>query len=251
MFCSGMAAGGNAKDRPQNQAAPVHSAQAGGYQPEAGSTEEKRRQGKWAITPDPNLPNVLLIGDSISMGYTLHVRRLLAKKANVFRPSENCQGTTHGLKRIDEWLKGHRWDVIHFNWGLHDLKHVDPKTGKNSNSFSDPQQASPEQYRKNLTILVEKLKATGARLIFATTTPFPEGVKPARKPEDAKRYNAIALEIAKANGIRINDLYSLVLPRLKELQKPRNVHFKVNGYKLMAKQVAQVISEELAKKGKH
>ena len=74
------------------------------------------------------LPNVLIIGDSISIGYTKFVQEMMAGKANVHRPLNakggflNCQGTTFGVEKIDEWLGDTKWDVIHFNFGLHDLK---------------------------------------------------------------------------------------------------------------------------------
>ena len=66
----------------------------------------------------PGLPRMLLIGDSISIGYTLPVRERLAGKANVHRIPENGGPTTNGLARLDAWLGTQRWDVIHFNWGL-------------------------------------------------------------------------------------------------------------------------------------
>jgi len=70
----------------------------------------------------PALPRVLLIGDSISIGYTVPVRELLKGAANVHRIPENGGPTTRGLERLDAWLGTNHWDVIHFNWGLHDLK---------------------------------------------------------------------------------------------------------------------------------
>ena len=78
------------------------------------------------IKDDPNLARVLLIGDSISIGYTLAVRELLEGKANVHRPPTNCGPTTRGLEQIDAWLGDKKWDVIHFNFGLHDLKYLGP-----------------------------------------------------------------------------------------------------------------------------
>src|SRR5438309_341299 len=75
-----------------------------------------------AIKDDPKLPRVLLIGDSISIGYTLPTRRLLQGRANVHRIPENGGPTTNGLTKLDKWLGNGKWDVIHFNWGLHDLK---------------------------------------------------------------------------------------------------------------------------------
>ncbi|MEI6467818.1 MAG: hypothetical protein WCQ89_24065, partial [Verrucomicrobiota bacterium] len=73
------------------------------------------------ISDDPRLPRVLLIGDSVSIGYTLAVRRELAGAANVHRPPANGGSTKIGLRDLDRWLGDQRWDVIHFNFGLHDL----------------------------------------------------------------------------------------------------------------------------------
>ena len=126
------------------------------------------------------LPNIMLIGDSVSLGYTNYVKEALKGKVNFFRPLnakggyDNCAGTTKGVQLIDKWLAlSDRWDVIHFNFGLHDLKHVDPVTGKNSKKEEDPQQADLKTYEKNLKLIVKKLKATNAKLIFATTTSYP------------------------------------------------------------------------------
>src|SRR5689334_4412744 len=83
------------------------------------------------ITDVPGLPRVLLIGDSISIGYTVAVRDELKGKANVHRPATNCGPTTRGVQMIDQWLEDGKWDVIHFNFGLHDLKFVDDQ-GKNA-----------------------------------------------------------------------------------------------------------------------
>src|SRR5688572_12316649 len=87
------------------------------------------------IKDDPKLPRVLLIGDSISMGYTVPVRRQLEGKANVHRIPENGGPTINGLKKLDAWLGDGKWDVIHFNWGLHDLR-LD-KGGKHQVEIAD------------------------------------------------------------------------------------------------------------------
>src|SRR6516225_9420353 len=78
-----------------------------------------------ALTPIEDragLPRVLLIGDSISIGYTQPVRDLLKDKANVHRIPANGGPTKNGIANIDKWLGDGHWDVIHFNWGIHDLK---------------------------------------------------------------------------------------------------------------------------------
>ena len=237
--------------------APLAALKAAG--PEEGSLAENNKKLSWTFTPDPALPNVLILGDSISIGYTLQVRALLKGKANVFRAMTpdgrrqmNCSGTTTGVQKIDTWLDGHKWAVIHFNWGLHDLKHVKVAgTAQNSNNPNDPLQATVEQYTKNMDMIVGKLKATGARLIFATTTPVAPGtINPLRETDAPQRYNAAALKIIKANGIRVNDLFAFCDPHLAEWQLPHNVHFKPEGSAALAKKVAAVIAEELATAGK-
>jgi acyl-CoA thioesterase-1 len=197
--------------------------------------------------------HVLLLGDSISIGYTAHVRRILGDRAVVVRPTrgeknspENCAGTNNGVTGIGRWLAldGGEWDVIHFNFGLHDLKRVDAETGKNSNDPNDPHQASPERYREQLGQILDALMATGARLVFATTTPVPEGdLRPYREPEDAVLYNSIAREVMVGAGVPINDLYAFALPRLGMIQKPENVHFTEDGSELLAQQVVDAILE--------
>ncbi|WP_430934675.1 GDSL-type esterase/lipase family protein [Saccharicrinis sp. 156] len=198
------------------------------------------------------LPNVLILGDSISIGYTPFVRDMLKGKANVYRPlypngkAENCEGTTKGKEMMEEWLSANKWDIIHFNFGLHDLKHVDEKTGKNSTNPDDPQQAGLKTYKKNLKEIVEKLNVTGATLVFATTTPFPDKPKgPLRRADQPKKYNKVALKIMKKYDIRINNLHDFVLPRMEELQLPSNVHFKKAGSEALAKQVVKHIEELL------
>lgn len=210
------------------------------------------------MTERKNKPNVLILGDSISIGYTNHVRELLPE-AYVVRPmrntrhAENCAGTTNGIDHIDRWLAmgNIKWDVIHFNFGLHDLKHVDAETRKNSNLESDPPQATVEVYTKQLESIVEKLKATGAELIFATTTPVPEGgVKPYRPIDAPAKYNTAAREVMERHNVVINDLFELVESQAKPILRPANVHFTPEGSKILAKQVADMIQEKLQTENK-
>jgi acyl-CoA thioesterase-1 len=94
---------------------------------------KKKRQKPPVMRPIEDvegLPRVLLIGDSISIGYTLPVRELMQGVANVHRPLTNCGPTTEGLQHIDQWLGKEKWDVIHFNWGLHDLKYMGPSSDR-------------------------------------------------------------------------------------------------------------------------
>ena len=199
-----------------------------------------------AVEDAPGLPRVLLIGDSISIGYTLAVREELKGKANVHRPATNCGPTTTGVSQIDKWLGDGKWDVIHFNFGLHDLKFVDDQ-GKNSPPDKGHPQVSADDYQKNLETLVARMKKTGAKLIFATTTPVPPGAD-ARIKGDEEKYNEIAAGVMKKHGVAIDDLYAFALPNLAEIQLPANVHFKPEGSKTLGKQVASEILKALESK---
>ncbi len=189
------------------------------------------------VKDDPKLPRVLLIGDSISIGYTPATRKLLAGKANVHRIPENGGPSDHGAKNIKKWLGEGKWDVIHFNWGLHDLK---LGTGKH--------QVPIEEYEKNLRQLVKAMKGTGAKLIWASTTPVPEGkTNPPRKNSDVIEYNKVAKKIMDENAIPINDLYAVALPQLEKIQLPVNVHFNAKGSEVLAERVAAAIEAALKK----
>ena len=184
------------------------------------------------------LPRVLLIGDSISIGYTLPVRQELAGKANVHRIPTNGGPTKNGTANLAKWLGTGKWDVIHFNFGLHDLRHMED--GK--------RQVEPADYEQNLRSLVADLKKTGAKLIFATTTPVPEGkLTPPRTFGDVATYNEIALKVMKENGVAIDDLNAAVAPDIAKLQNPHDVHYNPEGYAVLGKAVVKSIHAALAK----
>lgn len=196
-----------------------------------------------AITDTPGLPRVLLIGDSISMGYTLPVRAKLAGQANVHRPPVNCGDTARGVASLDQWLGTGKWDVIHFNFGLHDLKYLDAK-GQLAAPDQGKQVHTLAQYEANLRAFVARLKPTGAKLIYATTTPVPAGSQ-GRVADDAVKYNAVAVRVMREAGVAINDLHAFVVPRLAELQRPANVHFTDAGSARLADEVVAAVVRQL------
>ncbi len=211
---------------------------------ELASNADKVRGAFRVIEDDPALPRALIIGDSISIGYTVGVRGLLDGKVNVHRVPENCAHTTKGLEAIDEWLGEKKWDVIHFNWGLHDLKYVDENYKKVLPEDGGKQVNVAKIYAANLEKLVKRLKKTGAGLIFATTTPVVKGAA-GRIAGDSVKYNVVAERVMRKHGVAINDLYSLALAHQDEIQKPANVHFEPEGSEMMAEQVAAKIVEAL------
>ena len=185
------------------------------------------------------LPKVLIIGDSISIGFTPHVVEQLDGKAVVKHHKGNAQHTGTGLKQLDQWIGNTKWDVIHFNWGLWDLCYRHPKSkvqGKRD-KVNGTLTTTLEQYEKNLDKLVSRLKKTDAKLIWAHTTVVPEE-EAGRIVGDDKKYNEVAAKIMKKYGITINDLNSLSREFPPDFfSKPGDVHYTQDGYQKIAKQV--------------
>ena len=195
------------------------------------------------IVDNPALPRVLIIGDSISIGYTLPLRAALKGIANVHRPPTNCAHTWKGLEDIDQWLGEGEWDLIHFNWGLHDLKYVDAD-GKLALPPEGKQVSTVGEYEENLEKLVLRLKQTGARLIWRPTTPVPEGSQ-GRVPADLPKYNKAAWEVIDRHGIEVDDMNSFI--RVKNIPhiRPGNVHFSKDSSALLAGNTAELIHQKL------
>ncbi len=184
------------------------------------------------VKEDPALPRVLLIGDSISRGYTLATRKQLAGKANVLRAPTNCGSSVNGVEKLDIWLGKGKWDVIHFNFGIHDVQKSIPT----------------ETYLKNLETIVARLKATGAKVIFATTTPIPDDLTKKKNPATTVvERNQAAIEIMKKNNVPVDDLFTAITPKVAEYQNVKDVHFKEEGYDYMGKAVAESIIPLLKK----
>lgn len=219
---------------------------------QAQETDSSRAQ----IEDVPGLPRVFIIGDSISLGYTADVRELLHGKANVHRPNANCGGTSQALRvsedgerAIDRWLGDGKFDLIHFNWGLWDINR---RVGGKRNT-DGPVAATEEQYAERLEILVQRLKETGAILVWAPTT-FVQGGW-GRIAGDEIRYNEIAKEIMDRHGILIDDLHALsaTFPLYGEgpegepelFKSKGNVHFSEAGSRRLAEQIAAFIEETL------
>ncbi len=179
------------------------------------------------VQDDPELPRVLLIGDSISRAYTQTVRKELAGKANVHRAPANCGPTATGLKKLDVWLGDGKWDVIHFNFGIHD-------------------RATPlDEYRERLERLVTRMKETGAKLVWASSTPIPDLPEKKWTASSIVERNAVAAEVMKENSVAVNDLFSAITPLVDELQNPNDCHYQEPGNQFLGKRVAEFLDQQL------
>lgn len=174
---------------------------------------------------------LLVIGDSISIGYTPYLEKALVPAVVVVHNPGNGGSTVRGVENLDQWLDNKDWDLILFNFGLHDLVYKDQD---NKYDVTNGKQAvSQEEYRKNLGIIVSRLKKTNAKLFFVTTTVVPEN-SPGRKVEDPARYNDVAKELMKTAGIPVIDLYKASQAIHPAQSKPGNVHYTPEGYEQLA-----------------
>ncbi len=187
---------------------------------------------------DPALPRVLVIGDSISMNYHDAAKTALQGIANYYRIEGNGGPTTRGVQATELWLgnyweEGLQWDVIQFNFGLHDLRQAyDPE----KETFG-AHQVGVEDYKVNLERIIGTLRETGATLMWCTTTPVPQtrtgswpepiGHAGRQKDEDLV-FNAAAMEVIHHHpDILVNDINTFVraAPELSAWRKKDDVHF--------------------------
>jgi GDSL-like Lipase/Acylhydrolase family len=210
-----------------------------GHATPAGTSPFSRESIEWcdiwiSHADETNLPRVLLIGDSISRDYYPGVERRLAGKAYVGRLSTSAFISDPALlQEIKMVLGSYKFDVIHFNNGMHGWQH----------SETEYQQVFP----KFLKTIQEY--APGAKLIWATTTPLkvspklPSNNQTQATDERIAARNTIALKFVQAKGIPVDDLNALV--RGHPEYHSDNVHFNARGIDLEAAQVAAQIEPPL------
>ena len=197
------------------------------YYPRYLEARKSGRETAWDyVEYVPGRPRILVIGDSISRGCTLPLRHALKGKVNVHRAPQNCSSTEVGIANLDVWLGDGKWDLITFNFGIHDRA------------------ASRADYKTRLAQITRRLRATGAKLVWVTTTPVPESVNEHRK-ESVDRLNQVADALMKEHSVPILDLNRAVAPLLDEYQLPENCHFKNEGYVFMGERMAEAVLAEL------
>ena len=185
--------------------------------------------------PDANgtkLPHVLLIGDSITGGYGPKVADELNGKASVARlTTSKSIGDPAILAEVAMVLDQCRFDVVHFNNGLHGWGYTEAEYEK---SFPD------------LLTTIRK-HAPKAKVIWANTTPIRQLGKLEMIAEGTQRVvarNKIAAGIVANAGIAVDDLYGLVKDH-PEYWSSDGVHFNAKGISAQAAQVSQRVLEAL------
>ena len=196
----------------------------------------------------PGKPKILIIGDSISIGYTPFVAKQLSDKAVISHNPGNAQHTGTGLEKIDAWLGDGKWDIVQFNWGLWDLcyRHPDSKVQGNRDKQNGKITFIVKEYAANLDSLVAVLqKKTDAKLIFVTTTYVPEN-EAGRFSDDVKRFNDAAVAVMKKHSVVVNDIYPQSISIHKKFGKGSDdVHYTDEGYEKLGKLVSDFLEKEM------
>ena len=171
------------------------------------------------------LPRVLILGDQIYQQPATELRKELKGKAEVnfpgMKPGEVWNSTT-ALELLDRQIGDGRWDLIHFNCGLGDLIHRVPSVRSfrvMPRHVGGIRTTDPRQYEKNLHALVTRLKTTGAKLVWASTTPIRHSSTNVFAKGTEIEYNAIAAKVMAGHGIPTNDMYVFV-KSLIDMNKP-------------------------------
>jgi lysophospholipase L1-like esterase len=187
----------------------------------------------WEVRPalaDPKLPNVLLLGDSITRAYFPEVGRQLAGVANVYlMASSTSVGDPRLGRQIEEFSKaeGVKFSLVHFNNGMHGWAY------------------SEQEYREAFPDFVSEIRAIAPKavLIWATTTPVKKETEPGPTNARVDARNAIAESLVKQSGIAIDDQHGL-MAKHGDLYLD-SVHFNEQGATIEGKQAAELIRREL------
>ena len=195
------------------------------------------------------MKKILILGDSIRMGYDKYVKMALEDVAQVCYPVANCRFSSNLLRHLHEWMEetgfGEETDLVYWNAGLWDnlllydgLPHIP----------LDVYKANVERICKLLRLLAPK-----AKIIFATSTPVQEEKftgRLKRSNRDTERYNLAAAQIVKENGGQIDDLYTLAKNAPESYHSDPTHYYTKEGKKLFTEHVVKALEKALDIKGK-
>lgn len=183
------------------------------------------------VDTNPAADDILVIGDSISLGYLPYVQANLAPQEVIHNPC-NGQSTQYALHNVDSWMAMRpHYKAITFNQGLWDL--------------SQAADESELVYQANLRVEIATLRAHTDHLIFFTTTYVPPGAN-GRTSGNELIYNQAAIEVMNEMGVPVYDLYAVSRTLDNEHVAPDDVHYTQIGYQALGDFVTQSIQYELS-----
>jgi len=214
--------------------------------------------------PAAALPRVLILGDSISIGYTPAVKSILSDIADVSRPDCNCGPSEWYIKWMNDWVGSNRWAVIHVNFGIwdnhyiqgpsdgmglfwgHEITNALPPVAKGTaiRDLGFRIRTTAPEYERNLRAILALLKTRADRVVFGLTTPL-KGWEGDDRCGRIRVYNEIACDVCREMGVETTDLYSVAERHLDK--QTDGCHFNDEGYARLAEAVAAAVRRALAK----
>ena len=191
------------------------------------------------------MKKIVLLGDSIRMGYDKYVRDVLANEAEVFYPKENCRFAAYILRCAHEWKRDGSWgddvDLVHWNAGLWDVIEL----------FGDEPLTSLSYYGEAIARVDKRLRLLfpNAQMVFATSTNVNEEMRKndfkQRHNAIIRQYNAEAIRALAHTDTAINDLYSLTASFPDAYRSDATHFYTPQGTEAIGGQVAAVIADLL------
>ena len=212
------------------------------------------------------MKNLLLLGDSIRMGYDSFVQEKLQGRMNVYFPQENCRFAQYTLRALSNWkeeLTLPEIHVVHWNNGLWDVLHLNsgpagadgeaegetitPENVSQELRFDKDPLTPPEMYRYMIDRVLTRIRQLfpEAEVVFATTTPVIEeqAAWAYRSNAEIGEYNRIACEVLSPRGVRINELGEFAAEKCQEFHRDW-VHYNDEGSSLLADEIVQFLEKE-------
>lgn len=197
------------------------------------------------------MKKVILLGDSIRVGYQPFVTEKLKGWAEVWAPETNCRHSRFTRENLAEWALDKPADIIHVNVGLHDMSRFDKQAPEGTKLEDVPTQIPFDEYKNNVRYILETLvNETSAKVIWRTTTPsllerqIAIGKSPKRLASDVPKFNVASIEIARNVGVPIHDMYHQIMGAgVEDLLGADGIHYPAESNEKLADWVITELRE--------
>ena len=191
------------------------------------------------------MKKVLLLGDSIRMGYQYQLKE---DECEVIFSDDNGRFASYTLWQANQMFKEYgRFDLVHWNNGYWDMNVEAPMTEA---------MTTIDEYLHFLRRIIALCRQNADKIIFATTPPVLEkgsamdntdtGCYISYDNDWVRSYNSAAKALMSAEKIPVNDIYEIAVKGENYYKCPDKLHLTEEGYMLCAKQAAKMIRKELS-----
>ena len=195
------------------------------------------------------MKKIILIGDSIRMGYDKYVKEAFSETAEVYYPADNCRFATYIIRFVHEWKKKGEWpedaDLVHWNAGLWDVPEI----------MGDEPVTPIEHYAVQIARIDRRLRELfpKAKIVFATSTAVEEekfGPVFKRRNATIEAFNAAAIKALEGTDTVIDDLYAVTASAPEGCHSDMTHYSTPAGIEHVGGAVIGLISRELGIKPK-